>query len=183
MVKVRRVCVGVAVLAMAVTTQMWAQQSRQIPGEMAELRGVVEAIDHTRRVLTVQDADGTLVPVYIPATAERFDEVTIGDTLHVRYYESVAVRVKPANEPAVNTSSATTTPATGGILGGTLSTQRTITATVTALDRSTRAVTYVGPGEFHYSRRVSESTNLEAFNVGDRIDVTWTEAVQIVVNP
>ena len=65
----------------------------------------------------------------------------------------------------------------------TLSTQRTITATVTALDRSTRAVTYVGPGEFHYSRRVSDSTNLEEFNVGDRIDVTWTEAVQLVVNP
>jgi hypothetical protein len=181
--KVRNTSVAFAVLALAMATQAWAQQSRQIAGEMIEKTGVVEAIDHGARVLTVRESSGAFETLYIPASAERFDEVKIGDAIQVRYYDNVAVRVKPASEPAVNSSSADTTPAAGGRLGGTVSTQRTITATVAAIDRGTRAVTYTGPNGFKYSRRVGESVNLDEFDVGDRIDVTWTEAVQIAINP
>ncbi len=179
----RRAIGGVLALAVTMAGPLWAQEAKELPGTMTTTTGVVEAIDHTARVLTVKDTDGNFVPINIPAEAERFDEVKVGDRIMVRYYDTVGVRRKPAGEAAVDSASSDMTPAAGGALGGTVATQRTITATVTAIDRSTRAITYEGPSNFKYSRRASESTDLSTVNVGDRIDVTWTKSVSIIINP
>jgi hypothetical protein len=176
--------IGVAiVLAVTMAGPLWAQEAKEIPGTMTTTTGVVEAIDHTQRVLTVKDTDGNFVAIDVPEGAERFDEVKIGDRISVRYYDTVTVRRKPEGEPEVDSATVGATPTEGGAIGGTLATQRTITATVTEIDRSTRAITFTGPSNFNYSRRASESTDLSTVNVGDRIDVTWTHAVTIIINP
>lgn len=183
MTRLRYVNAAVAVLAIAVVTQAWAQRIEPIESGLTTIAGVVRAIDHTSRVLTISKSDGTFVSIDAPAKAERFDEVNIGDRIRVTYYDVISARVKPADEPAVDTSSSALTPSVGGGLGGTSANQRTMTVTIVALDRENRAVTFTGPGNFRRSRWVRDSTNLEEFNVGDRIDVTWTTAVVIAVNP
>ena len=184
MSNLRHVTTAATVAAIAaMTQQVWAQEMRVIPGEITTLEGVVEQIDHTRRVLTVQESDGDFSTITIPTVATRFDEVKIGDAIQVRYYDYIYIVVKPANEPDVDTSSVTLTPAADAALGGTALATRTITATITALDRAMRSVTFVGAGGFNYSRRTLDSTDLDDFDVGDRIDVTWHEAVNIIVNP
>ena len=178
------ISIFVALLAVGVSTPVRAEQAQQILGEMTTIRGVVEAVDYRQRVLTMKESGGKFTSIRVPAGRNsRFDEVKVGDGIQLRYYDVVSARVKPANEPAVDTSSTTSTPATDGRLGVTMATQRTITATITAIELSARSVTFSGPAGFSYSRRASDSTDLEALKVGDRIDVTWTEAVQIAINP
>ena len=58
-----------------------------------------------------------------------------------------------------------------------------MTVTVSAINRNIRAITYTGPSNFNYTRRAADTTDISTVNVGDRIDVTWTEAVIIVINP
>jgi hypothetical protein len=181
--KMRYALGGALVLAVTMAGPLWAQEAIEIPGEMTTTTGVVEAIDHTQRVLTVRDTDGNFVAIDVPEGAERFDEVKVGDSISVRYYDTVSVRRKPDSEPDVDSASVGATPTEGGAIGGTVATQRTITATVAAIDRETRAITFTGPSNFNYSRRASESTDLSTVNVGDRIDVTWTHAVTIIINP
>jgi hypothetical protein len=171
-----------AVLALAVALPALAQQT-EIAGDMVTVKGTVEAIDHTNRVLTLKMEDGEFDSITIPKGAKRFDEVKVGDTLQIRYYDNVTARLKEPGEPAVDTAEVGATPSESASPGGTISTQRKMTVTVTAVDREKGVATYEGPHGYKYSRRLQNSELAEKIKAGDRLDVTWTEAVQISVNP
>jgi hypothetical protein len=80
MLNVQRAVGGAVVLAVTVVAPSWAQQAVQLPGEMTTVEGVVESIDHTRRVLTVRDTDDNFTSINVPANAERFDEARSAST-------------------------------------------------------------------------------------------------------
>ena len=147
------------------------------------MRGSVQAVDHTARTVTIQGEDGKAVTLDVPATATRFDQVKVGDTVIMTYYDGVSVRPKPADEPAVNrTMDPTTTPTAGALPGATRARQRVATMTLTALDPATRSVTFSGPTGNAYTRYVVDTVDPTVFaslKTGDRVDVTWTEALSL----
>ena len=58
------------------------------------------------------------------------------------------------------------------------------TVTITGWDPATRVVTFTGPGGAPYSRRLVENTDaalMTGLKVGDRVDITRTEAVRVAV--
>jgi hypothetical protein len=65
--------------------------------------------------------------------------------------------------------------------GGTVATQRTMTAVVEAIDPKVPSITFKGPQGWKYSRRVVDKNVLKQVKVGDKVDFTWTEAVMIEV--
>ena len=75
----------------------------------------------------------------------------------------------------------TLTPGEGERPGGTAAVQRTITATIEAIDMSVPSITFTGPSGWKYSRRVEDKATLAKVKVGDRVDMTWTEAVVLDV--
>jgi hypothetical protein len=79
--------------------------------------------------------------------------------------------------------SAALTRGDGKTPAGTAATQRTITVTVTAMDPKTSAVTVKGPNGYVYSRKVNDKKVYSALKVGDQLDMTWTEALLISVDP
>lgn len=169
------------VLALALGAKAPAQV-KEIPGEMVTASGTVEAIDHTNRVLTLKDDDGgELVTVDVPAGATRFDEIKVGDKVTARYYDNVTVRLKKPGEAAVNAGEAAVTPGAGAKPGATLAAQRTMTATIEAIDTKVPSITFKGPKGWKYSRRVQDKNVLKQVKVGDRVDFTWTEAVTLEV--
>jgi len=171
-----------AALTLAVALPALAQQT-EIPGDMVTVKGTVEAIDHTNRVLTLKMEDGEFDSISIPQGAKRFPEIKVGDTLQLRYYDNVTARLKDPGEPAVDTAEVGATPSGAASPGGTVATQRKMTVTVTAIDRENNVATYEGPHGYKYSRRLQNSELAKKIKVGDRLDVTWTEAVQITINP
>jgi Cu/Ag efflux protein CusF len=157
-------------------------QVKEIPGDTVTVTGTVEAIDHASRVVTIKDAeDGELVTVDVPAAATRFEEIKVGDKVTARYYDNVTVRLKKPGEAAVDAGEVAVTPGGGPKPGATLAAQRTITATVDAIDPKVPSITFKGPKGLKYSRRVQDKAVLKQVKVGDRVDFTWTEAVTIEV--
>ena len=156
-------------------------QIKEIPGERVTETGTVEAIDHKARVLTLKDKTGEMVTVDIPATVQRFEEIKVGDKVKATYYDNVVVRLKKPGEPPVNTADAALTRSPGDKPGGTLGAQRTMTAKIEAIDEKVPSITFTGPNGWKYSRRVMDKNVLKQVKVGDQVDFTWTEAIQLTV--
>ena len=114
---------------------------------------------------------------------KRFSELKVGDKITAHYYENVVIRVKKPNEPAVDVDSAAVTPGTGSKPAGTAASQRTITVAITAKDPKAQALTVTGPNGYMYSRHVIDKKAFDALKVGDRLDMTWSDALLVSVDP
>jgi hypothetical protein len=167
---------AMAVMVSASGGGAWAQ-TKTITGEVKATKATVEAIESSTRTLTLKKEDGTYVTTVVPAGEKRFDALKVGDTINARYYENIVLRVKPAGEADVNTASAAKT--AGGTLASTNAKQRTITATITAIDPSLPSITFSGPNGWKYSSKVEDKKALEKVKVGDKVDITWTEALLV----
>jgi hypothetical protein len=141
----------------------------------------VEAIEHSRRELTVKRPDGTYEVFSIPAEMKRFDTLKIGDKIQARYYENMVLQLKQPGAKDVNTGSAGVTRAEGKP-AVTSARQRTITATIAAIDPTVPSITFTGPNGWKYSGRVEDKAALAKVKVGDRLDITWTEALLLSID-
>ena len=166
------------VLALAMAS--WAQV-KVLPTRTVTIAGTVETIDHAKRVVTIRTPTDTFVTVDVPEVAKRFDELKVGDRVRATYNNQVIARLKPPGEPAVNTTAMGKSPGTGegARPGGTVAMIRDMTVTVAAIDRGASSITFVGPNDWKYTRRVVDPMGLEKLQVGDRIDITWNTDVTV----
>jgi hypothetical protein len=154
--------------------------AKTIPGATETVTATVESIDRTNRTVTLKNQDGDYNVLVVPASFTRFDSLNVGDQITTRYYENIVLRKKPAGEPDVDQVSGGVTrsnPTATGTSGRTAAHQRTITATVTAIDLNVPSITLSGPNGWNYSSRVKDKDALKDVEVGDKVDITWTEAV------
>ena len=143
--------------------------------------GTIEAIDASTRAVTLKKADGTFVTTVAGPDITRFAELQLGDTVNVRYYDNVVIRVKQPGESEVISGAKGTTGSEQVLPGGTRAKQVTITATITAIDPTTPSITFTGPNGWKYSSRVQDTEALAKVKVGDKVDIVWTEAVLVSV--
>jgi hypothetical protein len=148
-------------------------QTKTIPGETKVTTATIESIDATNRTITVKKPDGIFEALYVPETVTRFGELKVGNKITATHYENIVIQVKRPGDANVNSASAAKVPVPQGT---TLSRQRTITATIEAIDRAVPSITLVGPNGWKYSTRVQDVNMLSQVKVGDRLDITWTEA-------
>jgi hypothetical protein len=172
---------GASALVVALYLPSWAQEVRQLPTQTVTLSGTVETIDQARRLLNIRKADGQFETVDVPASAKRFDELKVGDKVSVTYNNTVSARLKPPGEDPVDMASTTSTMGQAARPGGAAVQQRTMTATVNAIDRSTSSITVVGPNGWNYSRRVVDPTVFDKTKVGDKVDITWNTDITVTV--
>src|SRR4029079_16948444 len=117
----------------------------------------------------------------IPPTMKSFDTLKIGDKITARYYENMGIQFKAPGSKDVNSAS-------GGMvraeskMAATNSKQRTITATIAAIDPAVPSVTFTGPNGWKYSARVQDKNALSKVKVGDKFDITWTEALLLSID-
>jgi len=176
----KRLTTACAVAAMVATGAGAAfAQTKTITGEMKTTKVTIEAIEASSRTLTLKRDDGTYVTTVVPDTEKRFDQLKVGDVINARYYENIVLRLKPAGEPDVDAASAAKTPGAEGAAAKTTAKQRVITATITAIDPALPSVTFTGPNGWKYSSKVQDKKALEKVKVGDKVDITWTEALLV----
>jgi hypothetical protein len=156
---------------------MAAAQSKTLTGETQTISATVEAINVSTRTLTLKGPKGNYMEIVVPPEVKRFPEIKVGDTLTARYYENLVIRKKLPGEKDVDTSSEGVTPGGAAKPAGTAATQRTITATITALDPKVPSITLSGPNNWTYSARIEDKKVLTQIKVGDKVDLTWTEAL------
>ncbi len=162
-----------------------AQQPNEIVQNQITLRGTVEAVDTKARTVRIRGDRGNVVTIDIPMSGAGLDQLQAGDIVTVAYYDRVSVRPKPAGEPAVDRTDPPVATATPGVLPeATVASQRVTTVTITGWDPALRTVTFTGPGGTVYTRRLVDGTDakiMAGLKVGDRVDVTRTEAVKLQV--
>lgn len=173
--------IAAAVLAATAHTAM--AQVKTVRSEMRTESGVVESIDTVTRVVTLKKPDGTYVAVVAGPDITRFAELKVGDKVNARYYETTVVRLKRPGEAEVDSRSKSATPSEQAMPGGTKAKQRTITATITAIDPSVPSVTFTGPNGWKYSSKVQDTEALSKVKVGDKVDFVWTEAMMVSLEP
>ena len=151
------------------------------------VQGTVEAVDQKARTVTIRGSGGNVVTLDVPPNAERFDQVKVGVTVTGTFYDGVSVRLKPAGEAAVDETMEPKTVATPGDLpGATRTRQRVTTVTITGWDPVNKVVSFTGPNGTAYTRRLLDTTDpkiVAGLKTGDRVDVTRTEAVTLLVLP
>jgi hypothetical protein len=171
--------VGMAIVL--TTASVVFAQTKTIPGDKETVTGTVESIEAGTRTMTVKGPDGNYHTFTVPEDVKRFSAIKVGDKITATYYENIVLRVKHPGEKAVDTDKAAMTPAAGAKPGGTVATQRTITATITDIDMKIPSITFTGPNNWKYSSKVADKKALAGVKVGDKVDITWTEAVMISV--
>ncbi len=170
-----------AAVVLAFSLPSWAQDIKQLTHTVT-LSGTVETIDHDKRSIYMKTGDGEFQAISVPPSTKRFDELKVGDKVSVTYNNTVYVRLKPQDEAAVDTGSKTSTMGQEAQPGGTTYVERTITATVAAIDVGASSMTFVGPAGWKYSRRVVDPAVFDKLKVGDRVDITWNTNVTVAVD-
>jgi hypothetical protein len=173
------------ILVMTVLSVTFASaQSNDAIRDQITLRGTVEAVDHTARTVTIRGDRGNVVTLDMPASTAS-GQLQVGDVVSVAYYDRVSVRLKPAGEADVDRTEPPVATATPGTLpGATVASQRVTTVTISGWDPDLRVVTFTGPKGATFSRRLLDATDasvMAGLKVGDRVDVTRTEAARIEV--
>ena len=174
---------GASGLILAIALPSWAQQgaTRTLPTHTVTLKGTVETIDHAKHVMNIKTSDGKFETIDVPPGAKRFDELKVGDKVSVTYNNNVSARVKPPGEAAIDTGAKASSMGQEARPGGTAIVQRTMTATIADIDKSTSSITFVGPNNWKYSRRVVDPKVFDMVKVGDKVDITWNTDVTVAV--
>ena len=158
-------------------------QTKTIVGDTQVVTASIESIERSTRAVTLKKENGEYVTITVPSDVAKFDAMKVGDKITVRYYDNVVLRVKAPGEKDKDTDTAALTGSAGARPGGTGATQRTITATITHIDAAIPSITFSGPNGWKYSSKVADKEALKKVKVGDKVDITWTEAVLISVEP
>jgi len=168
-------CSAVAGALVATTVPLFAQTATR-NGELKTTTVTVEALEPSTREITIKRDDGTYDVFYASPEIKRFDSLKVGDKITARYYENLVLTMHHPGEPAKDSDKSAVTRAEA-TTGGTASHQRTITATITAIDPNTPSVTFTGPKNWKYTTRVQDKDKLKEVKVGDQVDLTCTEAM------
>ncbi len=193
------ICLGLAVALPAIAAdqaasvyrgkdEMEAPPAALSGAQLVEVTATVEAVDQTNRLVTLKGPKGGMVTVHADARVKNLDKVKKGDTVNVKYYESMAVSVLPPGEegaaPTVKTGHASAEK--GGMPGGAMARQTTKTVEVLSIDKYKKAISFrdadgswrevsmAKPELQHYLTDLKE---------GDKVQVTSTEALAVSVEP
>jgi hypothetical protein len=169
-----------ATLMLALAGTAGAQVSKTITGETKTVTVSVESIERASREITVKKPDGTYDVFYVPNEVKRVDTLKLGDKIVAQYYENLFLRLQTPGEKPVDADSNNVT-RTADRNAATASHQRTITATITKIDPKAPSITFSGPNGWTYSTRVEDTKALAKVKVGDKVDITWTEAAVVSI--
>ena len=173
-----------AVLAVLVALPVVARAQKPVTQtDAVELTAKIEAIDKTARLVTLKDKDGDTETIKCGPEVKRFDELKVGDTVTFRYYESIAYAIRKPGQPSglPAQTGPTVTRSQGARPGGTIAQQQTATVTLKAIDLKVPSVTVLTEDGRTLSFKAANANNLKDVKVGDRVEVTYTEAVMISV--
>jgi len=171
----------VAMVAAASVATGFAQ-SKTVPVKMEVMTATVDTIDRGARQVTVTKSDGKHEVFYVPASVKRFDTLKVGDKITAKHYENIVLRVKAPGAPDSDQNTGQVVTPSLQSTAGTMAHQRTITATIAAIDTKVPSITFTGANGWQYESKVKDTAALAKFKVGDKVDITWTEALIVSID-
>lgn len=141
------------------------------------------AVDKAKRLVTLRGPMGKIVTIPVGPEVKNFAQIKKGDHLVVRYAEAVTVSLDKnvtGRSKTVTTTPQVTAPM-GGMPGMAQAKRTVIVANVDRVDTATSHILVHGPEGRYVEVKVKDPAVLAALKVGDKIVLTYTEAVVIDV--
>lgn len=182
----RRVLVYFASLVALAAAGSPSSVSAQAPTSVSKAAvvtetAIIEAIDSTNRLITLKLEDGTFDIIQAGPEVQRFAELKVGDKVTFKYYESVVYAIQqPGAKPPAAESAAIVRDA-GPKPGGKAVQQQTAVVTIKAIDLSVPSVTITAEDGRTMSFRIEDKNNLAGVKVGDKVQITYTQALAVSV--
>jgi hypothetical protein len=146
----------------------------------------IEAIDHTSRAVTLRLKDGTDETLIAGPEIARFNELKVGDIVDMTYVESLVVQVhKPGddNVPSGTATDIALTRGRGPRPAGTLGQQVKTAVTVKAVNPSVPSITVLTADGHTITRKIDDRKHLDGVKPGDKLEITYTEALLMSIAP
>jgi hypothetical protein len=158
-----------------------AQGTVSKSGNMSK-SATITAINHTTRVVTLKDAQGNIQDILCGPEIQRFNELKVGDTVTFSYHAAAVVQItKPGAAKAATSTGATMTRGQGVKPSGAVTEQHHASVTVDAIDAAAPSITVRTADGHKMTALIEDKKNLEGVKVGDKIDITFTEAFMVTV--
>jgi Cu/Ag efflux protein CusF len=172
-------------LAAALVASSMVQATQTVKkSDSVTATATIQAIDKANRLVTLKDESGAEDTMQVGPAMKRFDELKVGDKVKVTYSESLVLQVrKPGDAVTTAGDTAKLTKGTGASPSATLSSQQTTSVDVLAIDQKLPSITVKTADGRTVTRKVEDRKNLEGVKVGDKIDITYTQAAIISVEP
>lgn len=160
---------------------------KPVVSETIKISATVKAVDYDKRLITLQGPDGKSITVEAGPEVKRLKEIKAGDMVVVQYTQALAAELKKAGAPSGVAVKEGAQRAKAGEVPG-VKGMREIKATVTidAVDLKNNIVTFTGPqGNVNIVavQRPQMREFLKTLKAGDKVDLTYTEAVAVSVEP
>jgi hypothetical protein len=145
---------------------------------------VVTSIDRTHRTVTLQNSDGDVKTIDVPAEVKSYDTLKVGDKIDIDYQESIALSMLPTGTKPTASASSSTNRIAKGV--GATSREMTVSATIISVDPKKNKVTFKGPRGNVRTVSVEDpdmQARLPALKVGQVVQITYTEAMVMSIRP
>ena len=159
-----------------------AQPKGAVVGESVEALVTVVAVDKKARSVVVRGPRGNTLEIVVPKEAQNFDKIKQGDVFRMRYAEAVAVAITKGGEPAKGDAKGMKMAEKGANPGGVVARTRFISGVIDAIDYKSRYVAVRGPKQT-VSLKAGDDVKLEELHAGDRISISYTQALAIEMVP
>lgn len=173
--------------AMCLATSALAQAPAAEPRGEAVMSSVavtatVTKIDQTTREVTLKGEDGKEHSFVAGDEVKNLAQVKVGDLVTITYAEALAYEVKKGGQ-AVAPATAVGGKAAelGARPAGVIAQQTTVTVSIVAIDPKAPSVTFKGPKGNTQTLKVLHPEKLQGVNVGDTVEITYTEAIAVKV--
>ncbi len=151
----------------------------------AEISAQVTAIDKATRTVTLKGPKGNVVDVVAGDEVKNFDQIKVGDRVVARYAEALTLELKKvkagSGDVTMREEAAKAQPGEKPAVAG--ARQITAIATVTAVDPKKSTITLKGPRGKEVTLNVRNPEQFKVVKKGDHIEVTYTEALALSVEP
>ena len=145
------------------------------------IEATVEAVDHEKRMLTLKGPEGKSVTIEAGEQVKNLSQVEVGDLLTIEYIEAVSVQVFAPGEvkPGAVAVVAAGRAKLGQKPAGVAVKEVVVVTTIEAIDKENQLVTLKGASGESKTVKARNPENLEKVQVGDKVMITYTEAIAI----
>lgn len=163
-------------------TEGTAELPGVIEGRVSVMTATVVDLDLQKRIVTLQNREGDIQDFRVGEDAVNLPQVKVGDTVTIKFYESVAVEaIKPGMASASGQNTTIVRAKPGEMPKAMVTHQMAMTATVKAIDMQSGSISLMGPRGKTVKVKVEDTGNLDKLKVGDELMIVFTEAQAISV--
>lgn len=144
----------------------------------------VVGIDRRTRTVTLKGPEGKVADIVAGPEVRNFDQIRTGDMVVVRYVQALSLELrKTTGSRDLTVAAAGARAAPGERPGAAVAGQVTAVADVVAVDATNMVITLRGPRGNIVDLHVKNPDHFKVVKVGDQVDVTYTEAMALSVEP